>query len=123
MSDDDISQALIDTPGIDPRTMLRLSVPLMHFGTLVRDRTARDYNEVLLDHERLVRELDVALNGEANAAKQARLVDIVTQVKNHHADLMEAYRALQNTLLVVPDGQFKFKKEMTEWLSKKLLSD
>lgn len=32
------------------------------------------------DHDRLVRELDVLLNGEAGAAKQASLCDIVAQV-------------------------------------------
>lgn len=32
------------------------------------------------DHERLVRELDVLLNGEAGAAQQASLCDIVAQV-------------------------------------------
>jgi hypothetical protein len=39
-----------------------------------------DYEEVLADHRRLVRELDVLLNGE-NAARQASLVDIVAQVR------------------------------------------
>lgn len=42
--------------------------------------TVSDYEEVLADHRRLVRELDVALNGD-NAAKQASLCDIVAQVK------------------------------------------
>jgi ATP:corrinoid adenosyltransferase len=39
-----------------------------------------DYEEVLADHRRLVRELDVLLNGEAGAAKQASLCDLVAQV-------------------------------------------
>lgn len=43
--------------------------------------TAAYYEHVLADHRRLVRELDVALNGEAGAAKQASLCDIVAQVK------------------------------------------
>ena len=38
-----------------------------------------DYEEVLTDHRRLVRELDVLLNG-ANAAKQASLCDLVAQI-------------------------------------------
>jgi hypothetical protein len=42
--------------------------------------TASDYEEVLEDHRRLVRELDVILNGEG-AAKQASLCDIVAQLK------------------------------------------
>lgn len=41
--------------------------------------TAADYEEVLADHRRLVRELDVLLNG-AGAAQQASLSDIVKQV-------------------------------------------
>lgn len=39
------------------------------------------WEEVNKDHNRLVRELDVLLNGEAGAAKQASLCDIVAQVK------------------------------------------
>lgn len=42
--------------------------------------TADDYEEVLADHRRLVRELDVLLNGEDGAAKQASLCDLVGQV-------------------------------------------
>ena len=42
--------------------------------------TVADYEEVLDDHRRLVRELDVLLNGE-NAARQASLVDIVAQFR------------------------------------------
>jgi hypothetical protein len=40
-----------------------------------------DYEEVLADHRRLARELDVLLNGEEGAAKQASLADIVAQVR------------------------------------------
>lgn len=40
----------------------------------------KDYEKVLADHRRLVRELDVALNGDG-AALQASLCDIVAQVK------------------------------------------
>ncbi|MCV6567519.1 hypothetical protein [Pseudomonas aeruginosa] len=43
--------------------------------------TADDYEEVLDDHRRLVREMDVLLNGEACAAKQAMLCDLVSQVE------------------------------------------
>lgn len=34
------------------------------------------------DHKRLVRRLDVALNGEAGAAPQASLCDVVSQVES-----------------------------------------
>jgi hypothetical protein len=40
-----------------------------------------DFDSVLADHNRLVRELDVLLNGEAGAADQASLCDIVAQVR------------------------------------------
>lgn len=42
--------------------------------------TIADYEECFADHRRLVRQLDVALNGEEGAAKQASLCDIVGQV-------------------------------------------
>jgi len=45
------------------------------------EQEVRDYKEVLEDKRRLVRELDVVLNGEAGAAKQASLCDLVAQVK------------------------------------------
>lgn len=38
------------------------------------------YEEALADHRRLVRELDVAINGDG-AAKQASLCDVVAQLK------------------------------------------
>lgn len=41
-----------------------------------------DYEECLADHRRLVRELDVLLNGEDGAAPQASLCDIVGQVSS-----------------------------------------
>lgn len=47
----------------------------------MNELTIADYEEVLADHRRLVRELDVLLNGEDGAAKQASLCDIVLQVR------------------------------------------
>lgn len=44
------------------------------------ERENADHEEVHADHRRLVRELDILLNGEAGAAKQASLCDIVAQV-------------------------------------------
>lgn len=41
-----------------------------------------DVSAVLADHARLVRELDVLLNGEAGAARQASLCDIVAEVRD-----------------------------------------
>ena len=39
--------------------------------------TPEEYEEVLADHRRLVRELDVAMHGEENAAPQASLCDLI----------------------------------------------
>lgn len=47
----------------------------------VEQPSAQDYEEVLADHRQLVRELDVLLNGEEGAAKQASLCDVVAQVR------------------------------------------
>ena len=47
-----------------------------------QDQLIEDYEEVNKDKKRLVRELDVLLNGEAGAAKQASLCDIVCQVSS-----------------------------------------
>ena len=44
--------------------------------------TISDYKKILADHDRLVRELDVLLNGETDAASQASLCDIVAQVRH-----------------------------------------
>lgn len=50
----------------------------------------QDVSEAQADVDRLVRELDVALNGEAGAAKQARLCDVVSQVKDQRWKLVRA---------------------------------
>jgi hypothetical protein len=44
-------------------------------------QTISDYEEILSDHRRLVRELDIALNRDGTS-KQASLCDIVAQVKH-----------------------------------------
>lgn len=47
----------------------------------ILESVQQDYEEVMEDHRRLVRELDVLINGEEGAAKQASLCDIVAQVR------------------------------------------
>lgn len=60
---------------------------------------ASDYEEVLADHRRLVRELDVLLNGEDGAAKQASLCDIVAQVAGAQRNRISIFaRADDNTI-------------------------
>jgi len=56
--------------------------------TTTEELTIADYEEVLEDYRRLVRELDVALNGDG-AAKQASLCDIVGQVKDRRWKLVQ----------------------------------
>lgn len=65
--------AVPQTPGIDCPDCL----PTDEVAPLA----AADVDAVLADHNRLVRELDVLLNGEAGAADQASLCDIVAQVR------------------------------------------
>jgi hypothetical protein len=52
--------------------------------------TIRDYEASQADVDRLVRELDVLLNGIAGAAPQARLCDIVSQVRDNRWKLVRA---------------------------------
>ncbi len=56
-----------------------------------QDQLIEDYEEVNKDKKRLVRELDVLLNGEAGAAKQASLCDIVSQLR-----IMKCARAIND---------------------------
>ena len=46
-----------------------------------------DYEEVNEDKKRLVREIDVILNGEDGAAKQASLCDIVAQLRTFKKEI------------------------------------
>lgn len=67
--------------------------------------TIADYEEVLADHRRLVRELDVALNGEEGAAKQASLGDIVRQVRrDKREDHGETVLRIQGALGITTTG-------------------
>lgn len=59
--------------------------------------TAADYEEVLADHRRLVRELDVLLNG-SGAAKQASLCDIVGQLADFQRRRPISWRDIQDQL-------------------------
>jgi len=47
----------------------------------VEKLTIADYEQAFRDHQRLVREIDVIVNGEAGAAKQASLCDLVPQLR------------------------------------------
>lgn len=71
-----------------------------------------DYEEVLANHRELVRELDIQLNGD-NAAEQAKLCDIVAQLK-------------RDDLILWPRSKCKIRgdvardAERLDWLLRKL---
>ncbi len=46
--------------------------------------TIEDYKEVIKDHKKLVRKLDVILNGKFRASEQASLCDIVSQIESDY---------------------------------------
>jgi hypothetical protein len=54
--------------------------------------TIADYEEVLADKRRLVRDLDCALHGEGNTAKQASLCDLIEPARalKTRADALQA---------------------------------
>lgn len=74
--------------------------------------SASDYEEVLADHRRLVRELDVLLNGEDGAAKQASLCDIVAQVATAQKNRISIFAQQQAS--TVPAGCKMVPIEATE---------
>jgi hypothetical protein len=65
----------------------------------------QDYKEAHADKQRLVREMDVILNGEEGAAKQASLCDLVGQIKTVAERVSTLKGALsilrQNVLLAI----------------------
>ena len=55
----------------------------------------KDLEEVLADKRRLTREIDVALNGEHDAAKQASLCDILSQLKALKRNALDGGKGVQ----------------------------
>lgn len=70
------------------------------------------HGEVLADHRRLVRELDVLLNGVDGAAKQASLVDLVAQARRQGVTIpsrddarwLALGKAIERAAGELPDG-------------------
>ena len=62
-----------------------------HLDTYAARKVA-GYEEVLADHRRLVRELDVEMNGEEGAAKQASLCDLIGEHKRKVAEAVAVER-------------------------------
>jgi hypothetical protein len=72
------------------------------------DRLKRDVSElkkVLADKRRLAREIDVAINGD-DAAAQASLCDILSQLKGGHVKRVSLAAEWMVSGLRMPAGQF-----------------
>lgn len=69
-------------------------------------KTVADWEYASANNDRLVRELDVALNGEDGAAKQASLCDIVSQVKAMKRESVTPEKAIELLVKIVRDGTF-----------------
>jgi hypothetical protein len=85
---------------------------------LYKIREQVDYEEVQADHNRLVRMLDVAWNGEAGAAKQASLCDIVSQIVRELAAAPSEGRAVATKWAIYYDnlGEQPYTSQfMTGW--------
>lgn len=82
-------------------------------------RVKEDYAEVKQDHDRLVREIDVILYGEAGAAKQASLCDLIKPIERlkTHAEAMvqrlDQYRFIDgiNAYKLIEEYRKDFPKE------------
>lgn len=68
-----------------------------------------DHEAVLADHRRLVRELDVLLNGEDGAAQQASLCDLVAQVRR------EGIKAGEPLAVAVQERAEFTPEQRTQW--------
>ncbi len=74
--------------------------------------TVADYEEAFRDHRRLVREIDVIMNGD-KAAKQASLCDLVGQIKELVAAKEWAERRLRAERSAA--AYAKMKRRWTTW--------
>lgn len=84
-----------------------------------RQAVQKDYEEASTDHKRLVRELDVLMNGDG-AASQASLCDIVAQFPKWLADVRQAAEEGQRerigkflTKIGLPDFTLLSDRELT----------
>lgn len=75
--------------------------------------TIADYEEVLADHRRLVRLLDVALHGEGNAAPQASLCDLIEPARRLREAVFPRPEVKDTAPLIV---YFSTKEEREEFI-------
>jgi len=74
------------------------------------ETTVNDYKETFKDHQRLVREIDVIINGEDGAAPQASLCDIVGQIRQLTFDVKDLARGLKKAKELIDEiGKELFK--------------
>lgn len=81
---DDASPLRIDMVGMSRNQAAQVRDAL---SVLLGELSVSDYRQVLENNNRLVRELDVLLNGVDGAARQASLCDVVSQIKNDKLSL------------------------------------
>lgn len=74
-----------------------------------------DYETVLADHKRLVREMDVLLNGEAGAAQQASLVDLVAQVRRQGIRAVRPSQSAGEPVAIFSKGPWLFRETGQEF--------
>ncbi len=70
---------------LDARDVIKTSHRMKLVGKFAE--RISDYEQILDDHRRLTREIDVLLNGEDGAAKAPALVDIVAQLSDDRFEL------------------------------------
>jgi hypothetical protein len=82
--------------------------------------TKADYEEVLADHRRNVRALDVAMHGKDGAAKQASLCDLIPLAKRMREELDDLHWIVEHLVdHVMPDEDCEecaeMEKAMRRW--------
>jgi hypothetical protein len=79
---------------VTPKQIKEAARKLDHLAMDALWQENKDLREVLDDNHRLTRELDEALSGPGNAAKQASLCDLIPQAKAMREALREVLDAM-----------------------------
>jgi hypothetical protein len=91
--DRDFPEIKKNIPGAPPEIFV-VSSEDRHIHALLKEMNSvvNDYEWALASHRKIVREIDVMINGEEGAARQASLVDLVGQIQ----DLVNAEKMLND---------------------------
>lgn len=83
---DEIERAVVENraPNFDAVQTLTVKIDTSAIQAEI-DKAVAEFEAYRDEHRRLVRELDVALNGEVGAAQQASLCDLVAQVRRQQS--------------------------------------